>query len=167
MASIANTNSGKSVQLIVFKLGNEEYGFRIDSVKEVVLTPTTTKVPLTPAYLVGVANIRGEILPVIDLAKRLCLPFSSSEAKYTLVVESGKFKLGILSAEVPNTLTVNENAIDTQLSALENVETDRKIVNGLVKLGTRLIILLNVHQLVLREDFKSSPATSEISSNPQ
>jgi len=153
---MTNTNTSATQQLIVFKIGNEEYALRIDTVKEVVLTPKTTQIPLTPEYIRGVANIRGEILPIIDLALRLKLPHDCRDAKYTLVVEHENIKLGILSPEVPNTLTATTETIDTDLSLLQQGDNTQQIMEGLVKIGSsRLVILLKIESIVLKDDIIS------------
>ena len=105
----------KNMQLIVFKVGTEEYGLTIDQIKEVVITPGITKVPLTASYIKGVANVRGNVLALIDLEQRFGFTITESESekpKYTLVVESEDFKMGILVKEVPNTLSVSQSDID-------------------------------------------------------
>ena len=60
----------KLMQLIIFKLAGEEYGLSIDQIKEVVLTPRVAKMPQTPAYIKGVANIRGNIIAIMDLEQK-------------------------------------------------------------------------------------------------
>ncbi len=62
--------SEPAVHLIVFKLGTEEYGIRIEQVKEVTITPEITRMPKTPAFIKGVANIRGDIIAIMDLEER-------------------------------------------------------------------------------------------------
>ena len=60
----------EKVQIIVFKLGDSEYALEIGQIKEVVPTPPISKVPLTPPYIRGIANVRGNILAIIDLEKK-------------------------------------------------------------------------------------------------
>jgi purine-binding chemotaxis protein CheW len=106
----ASSESSKHsrTQLIVFKLGKEEYGLTIDQIKEVVLTPTITRMPQTPAYIKGVANIRGNIIAILDLEEKFNITDKSSEGakvgNYTLVVASEEYKIGILVKEVPQYL---------------------------------------------------------------
>ena len=60
-------NTGTKHQLIVFKLGTEEYALNIEQIKEVVITPNIANIPQTPSYIRGVANIRGTIIAIVDL----------------------------------------------------------------------------------------------------
>ena len=93
-------NQQKS-QLIVFRLGDEKYGLQIGQIKEVVPTPHITRLPQTPPYVKGVANIRGNIIAVVDLEEKFGLKNESDEAanNYTLVVESDEVKMGVLVRE--------------------------------------------------------------------
>ena len=124
--------TGKRVQLIIFRLGGEEYGVTIDQIKEVVLTPNIAQVPRMPSYIKGVANIRGNIIAILDLEERFNLSRpgeekSSSIGNYTLVIESTKFKVGILvtppagEALVPSLILqpMIENAVKYGISKRE------------------------------------------------
>src|SRR6476620_5317930 len=80
-----------SVHLIVFKLGQEEYGIRIEQVKEVTKTPEITRMPKTPAFIKGVANIRGDIIAIMDLEERFGLVPPGDirlGPSYTLAIEA-------------------------------------------------------------------------------
>src|SRR6478609_4820459 len=90
-ADVQKKDVGKRIQLIIFKLGSEEYALPIDQIKEVVLTPRIAKMPQTPSYIKGVANIRGSIIAILDLEEKFGIDRSidktSESFHYTLVVE--------------------------------------------------------------------------------
>ena len=67
--------------MIIFKLGKEEYALHIDQIKEVVLTPGIAKIPQTPDYIIGVANIRGNIISIVSLNTKFGLIGNEEEAK--------------------------------------------------------------------------------------
>lgn len=143
-------------QLIVFRLGNEEYALKIDQIKEIVLTPTITKVPQTPAYVKGLANIRGNIIAILDLEEKFGLEgFQEKTGKYTLVVESETFKIGLMVNQVPNTLTVYENNIELAQDIVADVSTQSNYIHGIVKIDNRLIILIDVYQLMKEKDLQT------------
>ena len=149
----------KNMQLIVFKVGTEEYGLTIDQIKEVVITPAITKVPLTASYIKGVANVRGNVLALIDLEQRFGFNTSEGESekpKYTLVVESEDFKMGILVKEVPNTLSVSQSDIDQSPNVIHDGNLDKNYIKGIVKLGSRLIILVDIYKIILKEEVSSA-----------
>lgn len=146
---------GILVQLVIFKLGEEEYALNIDQIKEVVLTPGIAKIPQTPDYIKGVANIRGNVIAIVDLESKFNsgdLKNDSEKCKYTLVVESDSFKIGILVKEVPNTLTVSEKDIDNSSTVLQYSNLDQDCIRGIVKHGDRMIILVDMIKMMESED---------------
>lgn len=155
-AEVEDKDRGRLVQLIVFKLGDEEYALQIDQIKEVVLTPGIAKIPQTPSYIKGVANIRGNIIAIVDLENKFNLLNSESENKnkgnYTLVVESESFKIGVLVKEVPNTLTVSENDIDKSSTVLQYSNLDQDCIKGIVKSEERMIIMVDMIKMMESEE---------------
>jgi purine-binding chemotaxis protein CheW len=143
------TAQGRTFQIVVFKLGTEEYALQIDQIKEVVLTPTITRMPQTPEHIKGVANIRGNIIAIVDLRERFGLGENNGVGRYTLVVESEQFKMGVLVPEVPNTLAISETAID---QSLMNMEGEHNYIKGIVKLDARLIILIDIFKVMELKD---------------
>ncbi|MBC7920405.1 MAG: purine-binding chemotaxis protein CheW [Ferruginibacter sp.] len=145
-------------QLIVFKQGQEEYGLTIDQIKEVVITPPITRMPQTPSFVKGVANIRGNIIAIIDLEEKFGLRSPSDEAPsvghYTLVVESEEFKIGILVKEVPNTLTVSEADIEESTNLVLEGAAEGNYLKGIVKVKDRLIILMDIFQVMRQPDIR-------------
>jgi purine-binding chemotaxis protein CheW len=138
--------SNQKSQLIVFRLGDEEYGLQIGQIKEVVPTPHITRLPQTPPYVKGVANIRGNIIAVVDLEEKFGLNHVSEKTtnNYTLVVESDQIKMGILVRELPNTLNVKQAHIEDAANIIQDGGADQSYIKGIVKLEDRLIIMLDV-----------------------
>jgi purine-binding chemotaxis protein CheW len=150
---------GELLQLIVFKLNDGEYALQIDQIKEVVLTPRIAQVPQTPAYLKGVANIRGNVIAIIDLEQKFNLGASStqddSSANYTLVIESDEYKVGVLVKEVPNTLTVEASEIDSSASIIQFSSLNADCIEGIVKIDDRMIIQVNMLELMRTDELKN------------
>lgn len=149
------------MQLIIFKLGSEEYGLSIEQIKEVVLTPRIAKMPQTAEHIKGVANIRGNIIAIMDLEQKFGLTKNQSSenennSHYTLVVESEEYKVGILVKEVPNTLSINSTDIDTASNFVQYTSLDVDSVIGVVKSGERMIILIDMIKLIEAENFKET-----------
>jgi purine-binding chemotaxis protein CheW len=149
----------EKIQLIIFKLGDEEYGLSIDQIKEVVLTPNIAKVPQVPSYIKGVANIRGNIIAILDLEEKFGMKKSkidqdinknSNSANYTLVVESDKYKVGVLVKEVPNTLSVSLKDIENYTHFASN-SSDENYIKGVAKFGKRIIIMIDMIKLTESE----------------
>ncbi len=159
---VEQKNEGQRVQLIIFKLGNEEYALNIDQIKEVVLTPGIAKIPQTPHYIKGVANIRGNIIAIVDLEQKFGLKQVEEEvhSQYTLVVESESFKIGVLVKEVPDTLTVVENDIDKTSTVLQYSNLDEKCIKGIVKSGDRMIIMVDMIKMMEAEELQKMAKVS-------
>lgn len=143
-------------QLIIFKLGAEEYGIHIDQIKEVVLTPRVTRMPQTPSYVKGVANIRGNILAIVDLEEKFgigsVLPTEETTSHYTLVAESKNFNVGILVKEVPNTLSVMASDIDETVNVVQDSNEQSNYIMGIVKIDDRLVILIDLFKVMQTND---------------
>jgi purine-binding chemotaxis protein CheW len=160
--TVAQSEVGKysRTQLIVFKLGKEEYGLAIDQIKEVVLTPHITRMPQTPSYIKGVANIRGTIIAILDLEEKFGLVEKTSEpakvGHYTLVVASEEYKMGILVKEVPNTLSVAKSDIDETVNIVQDEKHDRNYIKGIVKVNNRLIILIDIYLIMSKQELSQA-----------
>jgi purine-binding chemotaxis protein CheW len=146
----------RKVQLIVFKLGEEEYGLQIDQIKEVVLTPHITRLPQTPPYVKGVANIRGNIIAIVDLAEKFgiddVIDRVEQENLYTLVLESEEIKAGVLVKEVPNTLNIPVSSIEDAGNIIHDNNTEQSYIQGIVKLEDRLIIKIDLFKVLSDQD---------------
>jgi len=139
------------VQIIVFRQGDEEYALQIDQIKEVVITPPITRMPQTPAFIRGVANIRGNIIAIVDLEEKFGLRRSQEDAKayhFTLVVESDEVKMGILVREVPNTLSVSAAEIDEAVHIIQDGQSESRYIRGIIKVNNRLIILIDIFKVM-------------------
>ena len=160
-ASSATTN--RSLQIVVFKLGHEQYGIHIDHIKEVVITPNITRMPQTQSFVKGVANIRGNVIAIFDLEERFNLERTTSQSgnKYTLVVESEDVKIGLLVNEVPNTVTVNAFDLDESVGIINDANTDANYIKGIIKHGDQLIILVDIFKVI---DHEMSSAIKKASS---
>lgn len=147
-------DKGERIQLIIFKLGKEEYAMNIDQIKEVVITPRIAKVPQTENYIKGVANIRGNIIAIMDLEERFGLVDKDlinegvAIANYTLVVESDEFKVGVLVKEVPNTLSIVVSDIDSSSDIIRYSALEERCIKGIVKSGDRMIIMVDMFELL-------------------
>ncbi|HEY8938390.1 MAG TPA: chemotaxis protein CheW [Cyclobacteriaceae bacterium] len=155
MADIATTTNTaqRSLQIVVFKLGHEEYGLHIDQIKEVVITPNITRMPQTPSFVKGVANIRGNVIAIFDLEERfnLARAMETKGSKYTLVVESEDVKMGLLVSDVPNTISVNASDLDESVSIINDAHAETDYIKGIIKTGERLIILIDIFKVIDQE----------------
>jgi purine-binding chemotaxis protein CheW len=150
-------------QIVVFKLGQEEYGLPIDQIKEVVITPAVTRMPQTQLFVRGVANIRGNIIAILDLEEKFGLQSASTHSgnNYTLVIESEEYKMGILVREVPNTLSISSSNIENMVFSGDQ-QAERSYITGIVKLDKRLIIMIDIFKVINEQDTQQLLGKNEI-----
>ena len=140
------------VQLVAFKLHNEEYGVNIDFVQEIKRLTDITRVPFTSEFFKGVMNLRGSVLPVIDLKKRLGL----QEAPYTddtriVIVRVDETSIGMIVDAVTEVLTIDNDHIDTPKVISDGSDSrceGMKFVSGVGNLENRLVIMLNLNEII-------------------
>jgi len=142
-------------QIVVFKLGQEEYGLPIDQIKEVVITPAITRMPQTQLFVRGVANIRGNIIAILDLEEKFGIQSVREDipggSNYTLVIESEDYKMGILVREVPNTLSIASSNIENTVFTGDQ-QAERSYITGIVKLDKRLIIMIDIFKVINEQE---------------
>lgn len=152
--SKASGNKETYIQLIAFKLGQETFGIRIQQVKEVTLTPTISRVPKAPAFILGVANIRGDIMAIMDLEKRMGISKKSNltlqkkPPKYTLVIENEDYSIGLTVEEVPVSVTIATSSIDKAPDIIRETQINKDYLEGIAKTGNDLLIILDINNML-------------------
>ena len=133
--------------LVVFGLGKENYGVDISAVEAIIKMQPITVVPHTPHYVEGVTNLRGSVLPVIDLRKRFGLELDDiSKNSRIVVIVLGKTKVGMIVDGVSEVLQVPEDAIEPTPSMITSVDTT--FITGIAKLENKLVILLDLSKVL-------------------
>lgn len=148
------------IHLIVFKLGAEEYGIKIDQVKEVTVTPNVTRMPRTPDFIKGVANIRGDIIAIMNLEERFgirSVPLANDvnpHITYTLVIEAREYSIGVIVREVPQSLNLSMTKIDKTPSFLQDINIHENYIEGIAKVNNRLIIVLDMYKILTQDEIR-------------
>jgi len=147
-------------QLVVFELANEHYGVDIAAVEGIIKMQSITRMPQSPEFVEGVTNLRGSVLPVIDLRKRF--GHASREASKDtriVVVDMDGTKVGIIVDAVSEVLRVPEETIEPTPPMVTTVDTS--FIKGIAKLSERLVILLDLPKVLTmqeRVDLQALPA---------
>lgn len=148
------TERAEEIQLVVFQLAGELYGADISVVREVTPLQRVTKVPRTPGYIEGVTNLRGRVIPVIDLRRRLSLPASPpTKASRIAVAELDGGQVGMIVDGVSEVLRISADRIEKTPPVL-NSGIDAQYIKGVAKIETRLIILLDLPRVLVRDERK-------------
>lgn len=135
-------------QLVVFNLGNEEFGTEIKQVQQIIRLPRITKLPNTPAHIEGIINLRDNILPIFDLHKCFGLEsFKKSGSVRVIVINSENGRnVGIIVDSVSEIINLDQEAIDCPPSIV-----GKKYLKGIVNFDNRLIMLLNIEEILTTE----------------
>ncbi|MDK2816830.1 MAG: purine-binding chemotaxis protein CheW [Moorella sp. (in: firmicutes)] len=143
------TETAAEIQLVVFQLASETYGVDINHVQEIIRMQSITQIPRTPAFIEGVINLRGRIIPVIDLHKRFDLPRADiTNNTRIMVVELGRVTVGMIVDSVSEVLRLPATSIEPPPPMISGI--DVAYLKGVGKWNERLIILLDLER-VLRE----------------
>ena len=141
-------------QLVVFDVAGEHYGVDIAAVESIIKMQTITVVPRAPAFVEGVINLRGKVLPVIDLRKRFGLARESNTRDTRIVVvEMGGTTVGMTVDGVSEVLRINDDAIEPPSPIVTTVESS--FIKGIAKVGERLVILLDLSRVLSTQETSS------------
>jgi chemotaxis signal transduction protein len=131
---------------ISFRLHGGEYAVPIVRVREIINQQQITGLPNMPEYMEGIADIRGNVIPIINLKKLMHLQHSSEQESKIIVITRGKITYGVLVDSITGVTTINEKDIQPSEGIAGNAST--AFVDGIAKLDGRLIIILNTINLI-------------------
>ncbi len=139
----------EEIQLVVFTLG-EQYGVPINQVQEIIRVGNITNVPNSPSYMEGVINLRGRVLSVLNLRKRLKLPVKDiTKASRIVITEVENKVIGLLVDAVSHVIKMRSELIENAPEEVLEIDTD--YITGVGKLKNQLVILLDLGKLLKRE----------------
>jgi purine-binding chemotaxis protein CheW len=138
-------------QMVVFQLTGQTYGVNISSVYEIIRMEAITRVPRTPHFVEGVINLRGRIIPVIDLCSRMELAdIERSSSSRIIVVELDGQVIGVTVDAVSEVLRVPVDSIEPPPPVIHGI--DAAYLRGIAILGERLIILLDLNKILFESE---------------
>ncbi|HEB33117.1 MAG TPA: chemotaxis protein CheW [Spirochaetes bacterium] len=142
---------GKLDQLISFAIGDDDYGVNIQTVKEVIRHREITRLPKAPAFVKGVINLRGDIIPILDLRER----FGMEQKEYTgmtrvIVVEIDGRSIGTVVDSVSHVIRIDEGQIEPPPPCVGQITEE--YIRGVGKVGEKLIVLLNIDRILTSEE---------------
>jgi purine-binding chemotaxis protein CheW len=150
----------KELQVVGFRIGRETFGLPISIVREIVRVPEITSVPNAPDYIEGVINLRGRIIPIVDLRKRFGeKAFEPSKKNRIVVVELEARAIGLIVNSASEVLRIPPSDIEEPHNVFKEGEVS--YITGVGKLNGRLVILLDLSRILQRGELESLEEISE------
>lgn len=144
-------SDGQIVQLVSFTLDEVEYGVDILSVHEILRFPDITRLPNTPDFIKGVINLRGNVIPVVDVRIRFGFnPADVTELTRVIVIEAGGRQIGLLVDNVSQVIRIKDHNIDSPSILIEGVSED--FITGVGRLKDRLIVILSLNKIIFSNE---------------
>jgi purine-binding chemotaxis protein CheW len=140
-----NNQNSNERQLVVFDLAGESFGVDINTVREIIRMQHVTRVPDAPAYVEGVMNLRGTVIPVVDLRLRFGLEVTEATAhSRVVVVDIGGAGIGVIVDGVREVLRIPSDSVQAPSSVITTM--DSYYLEGIANLEGRLLILLDIER---------------------
>lgn len=135
------------LQLVIFNLAQEAFGVDISTVESIIKMQSITSMPHAPRFVEGITNLRGRILPVIDLRKRLDFPVSPiTRDSRIIVADLAGMTVGMVVDGVNEVLRVNDDVVEPAPAVISSVDSD--FIRGIAKIEERLVILLDLDRIL-------------------
>jgi purine-binding chemotaxis protein CheW len=151
MSDDTQKNDDKLLQLVTFNISEEEFGVDILKVQEIIRTMEITKVPRAPAFVEGVINLRGKVIPILDLRRRFGMEHRKHDNQTRImVIEISGMTVGFVVDGVSEVLRINSSTVEPTPPIMAGV--DSEYISGVGKLEDRLLILLDLDKLLSLEE---------------
>ncbi len=148
-----HSSSDEIVQLVTFRLGNEEFALDILKVQEINRVVEITKVPKAPDFVEGVINLRGRVIPIVDIRKKFHLNIKEATKETRVIVVNIMNKtIGLIVDSVSEVLRINSSTIQPPPPLIAGLDSD--YIKGVGKLDERLIILLDIDKIFTTGEHK-------------
>lgn len=139
----------KNLKFVIFNIGEEIFGIEVYKVIEILSPQKVYSIPELPDFLAGVINVREEVIPLIDLRKRFGVKSSDSEARI-IIVKYDSEKIALLVGEIKEIISLSNKEITSPPMIFKGLK--RKYLTGIGKKDGRIIILLNIDDLLTSEE---------------
>ncbi len=153
-------------QMISFAISEEDYGVDIQTVKEVIRHREITRLPKAPPFVKGVINLRGDVIPIVDLRER----FGMEQQEYTdmtrvMVVEVGGRSIGMVVDSVSHVLRIEQDQIEPPPPCVGKISEE--YIRGVGKVAEKLIVLLNIDKILSEDEKTELDKVEQINTNAE
>ena len=148
----AHESPGELIQLVSFSLDEEEYGIDVLKVREIIRIPVITRVPNTPHYIDGVINLRGKIIPVISMRKKLGFAETENDKQTRIIImDVGDEPMGFTVDAVSEIIRVSASEIQPSPNVAAS-DVGQDYIAGVVNQRERLLVLLDLERMFSAEE---------------
>ncbi len=160
MEAVATKTKVTEGKFLTFILGSEVYGIEILKVREIIKLMDITTVPRTPDYLKGVINLRGKVIPIVDLRLKFTMPeVEHTQETCIIVAEVNQTSIGIIVDSVSEVSNIKSGEIEEAPHLGQDIDTN--FILGLGKTKERIVILLDIELVLSSEDLETVEQVSE------
>jgi purine-binding chemotaxis protein CheW len=154
-------------QIVIFRLGDEEFGVNINEVRDIIRMDQVTKIPNTKPFIEGVINLRGSIIVVIDLAMKLGLPTKEPDKNTRIInIEMDDSIVGMIVDRATEVMRLSPEMIEPAPPIITQ-KIDADYIDGVGIVGDRLLILLDLTKVIGEEDMAHLQSAEEMAPKPQ
>lgn len=147
---MSDRDSASNNRYLSFSLGSEEYAIPLLSVKEVIAVPEITPVPFTPSHFLGIMNLRGQVISVIDLRSKMGIKPGSSTETSVIICDISPLVLGVVVDSINSVLSPKENEVSPKPEIQSTRSTD--YITNVYRKDKKLILFLDIAKALNAED---------------
>jgi purine-binding chemotaxis protein CheW len=152
---------GEEKKVIVFALGSEEYGVEVDKVRTIERMQPMTRVPKVPAFINGVINLRGVVIPIIDLRARFGLDLAEyNDNTRIIIVSAEEYEVGLIVDSANDVIDLDSDEINSPPEIVGGIKA--KYLDGIARVGeNRLLVLLNLERVLDKSEIQQLEGIGE------
>jgi purine-binding chemotaxis protein CheW len=159
MSTEKNDADSRGSRYLSFTLGTEDYSIPLLSVREVIAVPEITPVPSTPAHFLGIMNLRGQVISIIDLRQKLGIKPQNSADAAVIICDLTPLCIGVVVDSINSVLSPSDSEISEKPDIQSNRNTD--YITGVFRSGNKLVLMLDVAKALSVEDLRSASKQGE------
>ncbi len=149
---MSDVNQAETNKYICFNLGVERYAIPLLTVKEVIRVPELTPIPQTAPHFLGIMNLRGQVISVMDLRKKLTIKESGSQETTVMILNFGKNQLGVMVDCVNYVVSISDADISEKPTVSSTQNTD--YITGVYRKDSELILILDIAKALSVEELR-------------
>jgi len=142
---MARVREAREIQMVIFFVADQEFAVPIDLVQEVIRSALATKLPAAPYFIAGVMNLRGRVVPLLDMAALLGLPSDDDGRAFTIICRVKGLSLGLMVRRISTMRRAPAEDVEWGVEAQTGASAD--FLDGLMKVGERLVKIISVDTL--------------------